>query len=164
MIITGKVIGGDAAVATLGKVSVNVLARAKATVREYTFRIMRRVIDVKLEGDGSGSTLRRQSGNLARSVPRGTGVVEIGGVIIGTVGLGEADIKVAKYGAVHEYGFSGDVVVNPFTRKNGAMVRGFNRKVHMRERKMFRAALKEMTPEYIQALNKSIAQGVKDSK
>lgn len=98
--IKGALIGDTTALTRIDKVSVNVIAKVKAAVLREVHGLARYIVEQKL----SGQVLKVRTNNLRSSVRRGVGVVETANAVIGTVGLGAAGAKVAKYGAAHEYG------------------------------------------------------------
>ena len=165
--INGELIGDTALVARFDKMSVNVLVKLRAAISEQTFRLSRFVqLDKLNKGKGAtwsiaGQALSRRTGTLAASVARGTGVVETSAGVVGTVGLGGADLKVAKYGAVHEYGFKGEVKIAAFRRKDGFAVRAHSRKVNLPDRKWLRGSLAARKEDIIKAMGEAVTEGLK---
>jgi phage gpG-like protein len=167
MIISGRIDNDNVVQARIAKVSVNVLVRVKGAVEEWTYKLMRKVMEEKL----SGQVLNKRTGNLRRSIPRGTHVTETGSSVVGVVGLGD-DQKIAKYGAIHEYG--GTIPAHTVEIKNKLALRWMNNgtprfakrvnipAVTMPERSFLRSSLKESELDFKLAVEKAIQQGAKD--
>lgn len=160
--IKGRLVNDEVVVAQLDKLSIQLLVDLKRFVNVFTHKLARHVVENKL----AGQVLKRRTGTLARSIRRGVAVVETPKGIVGVVGLGAADLKVAKYGAVHEYGAKMPArVVVP---KNKMALRWMvgNKPVFakrcnipaytMPERSFLRSSLKEMESDFIAGINKVI--------
>lgn len=159
--IKGEIFG-DAAViaslrATVGKIDTNI----KESVGRLTFRLLRKVKQQKL----SGQVLNVRTGRLRRSV--NNAVLLQASEVIGVVSTN------VKYARAHEYGFKGQQQVKAHLRM---MKEAFGRSVksprqievspHVRnvnlpERSFLRSALKELGPEILADLQKSVSQATK---
>jgi hypothetical protein len=165
--IKGELIGGDKVILSVDKLSVNTIAAVKLFISKFTYVLMRRVMQDKL----SGQVLNVRTGNLRRSIPRGTKVVESGDNIVGVVGLGD-DKKVAKYGRLHEYGGTIPAHVVEVKNKKALMWMSngsprFAKRVNipavkMPERSFLRSTLKEAQGEFNAGINAAIQKAIKN--
>lgn len=166
--IKAELVGGDTVILSFEKVGVRSLVAVKAFVEKFTFKMMRSVMTEKL----SGQVLKVRSGNLRRSIPRGTKIVEGPELIRGIVGLGDDEGgKVAKYGRIHEYG--GVIPAHDIEIKNKQalmwMKNGtprFAKRVHIPRIKMpvrsfLRSTLQEHRAEFQQGLQDALTRSIK---
>lgn len=159
--IKGEVTGDEAARRALSRGADNLPRRVSATVTKLTLKLARRVKEQKL----TGQVLRVRTGRLRRSITsRVTG--EGGTRVEGTVGTN------VSYARSHEYGFTGAVGVKAHLRMmkkafgrsispTQVQVRAHTRNVTYPERSFLRSALKDMTPEIMQALSSAVLEDFK---
>lgn len=122
----------------------------------------------------SGPVLSARTGNLRNSIDRGIGVVETDGGVVGVVGLGGADLKVAKYGAIHEFG--GTIRAHVVHAKKAQALRfmmggkvTFAKSVQipsikMPERSFLRSSLKEMEPAIRSGIEAAVNKAIRGAK
>lgn len=166
--IKAELIGGDKVILSVDKLSVQAVVAVKLFISKYTYVLMRRVMQDKL----SGQVLNVRTGNLRRSIPRGTKVVESGDNITGVVGLGGGgSAKVAKYGGIHEYG--GTIPAHVVEVKNKMALRWMSNgtprfakrvnipAVKMPVRSFLRSTLREARAEFNAGINKAVQKAIK---
>lgn len=152
MMITGTVIGGEAAIARFNAMPGRLRQELVAGIGRAVLKLQARVKDGKL----SDEVLHVRSGRLRRSI---TGrVTQDADRVTGIVGTN------VIYGRVHEYGFEGVVTVREHLRRavSGAAVnvRAHSRHMNLPQRSFLRTALAEMAPEirteFEQAVNRAV--------
>lgn len=135
-----------------------VVKAVRTEVTRLSIELQRAVKETKL----TGQVLNVRTGTLRRSISRK--MIERYGVILGVVGTN------VKYGAAHEYGFSGPVTVKAHMRmmkmawgkevKQPRLIQVRQHVMNMKlpERSFLRSALDEMRPK-IQLYLKLAAEG-----
>lgn len=124
----------------------------------------------KLSASGP-DTLGVRTGLLRRSLRRSDATVSAD-EITGAIGTN------VKYAGVHEFGFDGDVSVQPFTRRQRsrdilggkshkkvlsagiAFVKGFTRHMRMPERSFIRSSISERLEQYGEGLSSAILEAL----
>jgi len=121
----------------------------------------------KVMGKLSGDVLRVRTGRLRRSIhPEWDFKQGYSGATVGTN---------VEYAGIHEYGFSGSVLVKSFQREmtkafgkpispTQVTVRAHTRNINMAERSFLRSTLREMNSEIVEGLQKVIAKELKAIK
>lgn len=112
-----EVVGDKVAAVHFRGAGARALVGLEAAMGRITLQLMRRSVQDKL----SGKVLKRRTGTLARSVTQSPRVFAVGQSIVGTVGVkditGPGGRAPVKYGAMHEFGFSGTVSVKQHLRQ-----------------------------------------------
>lgn len=131
------------------------------SIGRSVFRLQREVMQNRL----SGQVLGIKTGNLRRSIQHGGKVVLDGRFVHGEVNTN------VRYGAMHEYGFSGAVNVKahlreikqafgkPLKSPRFVQVAAHSRAVNLPERSFLRSALRDLKP-LIEADLKRSVEGV----
>jgi phage gpG-like protein len=160
-VILFRVLNGESAVFSLKSAHLRVREAAAATVGRLTLKLLARVKADKL----SGQVLKNRTGRLRRSV--NAKVDDLGAVVRGQVGTNVA------YAAAHEYGFTGEVTVKGHLRTikqafGKALkepvtfaVPAHARHVTLPERSFLRSALADMTDEIRAEFTTAIAAAAK---
>lgn len=116
----------------------------------------------------SGQTLKRRTGNLARSVAQSPRVVESGTSIVGLAGTA------LQYGIAHEFGFTGTVSVKqhlrlvkkafgrPLKEPKQVTVGAHSRDVKMPAREYLKQTLDALAPTVPDRIGAAVARGTKD--
>lgn len=153
-------IGGDKLAALLQGYSDKIQTAAVQSVGRSALRLQREVMRNRL----TGQVLNVRTGNLRRSIHQK--VETDGGCIIGEVNTN------VRYGAAHEYGFSGAVNVKahlrqvkqafgkPLKSPRFVQVAAHSRAVNLPERSFLRSALRDLQPSIerslVRAINKAL--------
>lgn len=134
------------------------------SIWRVTLRLQRKVKEEKL----SGQVLHVRTGTLRRSI--NAQVFDKATGIYGVVGTN------VKYGAIHEFGFSGMQQVKahfrmmkvawgrPVREPRKILVSAHQRHVNLPERSFLRSALRDMGPEIKQELEEAVARAVRSSQ
>ena len=149
-------IGGDVLVALLRAYGDKVQTAVVKSVARSALRLQSEVMENRL----SGQVLNVRTGNLRRSIHQR--VTNTGSAVIAEVNTN------VRYGAAHEYGFSGTVNVKaslrqvrqafgrPLKNPRYVQVRAHSRNVRLPERSFLRTALRDMKPEIEADLRNSV--------
>ena len=152
--------GDTAVVARLDSLPDALRAVLRKKVWSLTLQLEARIKDDKL----SGQVLNVVTGRLRRSIF--SSVTETDTSIVGKV-ESSGDVKYAR---IHEYGFSGDELVQAHTRTikqafgkaispKTVFVKEFTRHVDMPERSFMRSALADMRDDIKAGLRAAVAEG-----
>lgn len=159
--IKTELVGGDALVALLRSWNPKLQNEIEASIGRSVLRLQRHIKANKL----SGQVLNVQTGTLRRSIDQ---VIERRSN--GVVGIVNTNLR---YGAAHEYGFSGVVNVRshlrqikqafgrPLNSVKSVYVRPSVRSVRLPERSFLRSALRDLQPSISADLQAAIGRAIK---
>ena len=154
--ITAKITKGE----DLGKKFRDTIPNIQSGVQKEIMRLALKVTG-KVMGKLSGDVLRVRTGRLRRSIhPEWDFKQGYSGATVGTN---------VEYAAIHEYGFSGSVLVKSFQREmttafgkpispTQVTVRAHTRNINMPERSFLRSTLREMNSEITDSLQLAVTK------
>lgn len=156
-----ELVGGDALVSVLKSWQPKLQGEVERSIGRSALRLQRHVMANKL----SGQVLNVRTGTLRRSIDQ---VVER--TANGVTGIVNTNVR---YGAAHEYGFSGAVSVKAYLRTikqafgrplkeaRVVQVRASSRNVKLPERSFLRSALRDLQPSIQADLQQAIERAIK---
>lgn len=156
-----ELIGGDTVAAVLRSWEPKLQSEIRASIGRSVLRMQRHIGQNKL----SGQVLNVQTGTLRRSIDQ---VVQSdGNAVHGIVNTN------VRYGAAHEYGFTGTVNVKahlrhvrqvfgrPLKHPKYVQVGSHSRSVKLPERSFLRSALRDMRPQIEADLKQSLERALR---
>lgn len=143
-----EIIGDDKVIANLKSMDIKIHASLLKTITRLSIQLQSNIKSDKL----SGQVLKTRTGTLRRSINQK--VSDSPTSIVGKVGIGK---DAAKYGLMHEYGFTGSQSVKAHLRTikqafgksitpKQVSISSHSREVKYPEKSFMRSALKDLEP------------------